>query len=1080
MLLSPAVWSVACDSVFTNGVQSHAHNGTVHLGYMSRVNGGSTILDTPNLTMTSTWQDQAGLCNGVICAASGNPTAISAPTVLSGSYIPENFLTGTGSNGVINVPQGVLQERPAGDYGSVTVQSNNGRLRFTSANTTYRMGGVSTQYRSVLELQPGDYWINGNLELGQEMTLRRLNGGGGPVRLYVNGNVTTEKIFIEGFASGQLMIYATGNISFGNETNIPGFVYARGNVTFTQNAVVSNGVYAPSFSTGNRMDLTYSEVDTNHFFGTFTADHQAVIKMQPGDYWFSGNLTFNEVTLERLNGASGPVRIFVSGNIDIRHAAKFNNFGPGQLLIYAAQNININSQQHVPAFIYAAGDIDIGFRSGVTGAISGRQVSVGQESVVTYVTPRNLGALCTDGVDIAYYALSHASAGVTCEAEPVLITAFGTDNNPVVPSAGTTAVLATDPLAGNWIGGAAYVFGGTESSFIKYLQQTTPAVLALLVTDGIASGSSAIAFADAGLRFDGLPIVPDSLVAGSTYPDARIRVIQTNTDTGACEVRVTGSMAVGLGYECLNPLICSGGQHFTVNGSGIPANNNGAASNFSSVTLNFDATGTASIPLSFSDVGHVRLHGQLDLPPQGNHPAITLSGSSADFVVRPHHFQVMRVYNASEENTDGTTGFAAAGENFGVIVQARNEGGGVTSNFGNEISPEGVTLRLGDLVSPAGGVPGALANQASFIRAGTSGEFTNEMVSWSEVGTINLNAHIADGSYLGTGDVVDAPDFVVGRFYPHHFSLTDSTVEDSCSDFTYLGHPAMTLSYKLEARSLQENVTTNYNSPAYAQTASINYVAEDANNGEDLGSRLTLENSTWSAGIFSVDTAGATFERKPHQTLPLPARAVDGPFNSLQFGLYLTGGDERLLKGKNMNPETSDDCTLNDTCTAIRLGSPRVARFGRVRLDDAFGPESVNLPVRFATEFWNGSFFAPATADGCTQIPRSAIAYPAGSIVVDANRTVALNGGSTQGHYADLQTDHIGFIEGNAGHFFSAPGTGTGSFTVDINLQALPWLRYDWNQNGDFDDDAALPAANIGFGQYRGHDRIIYWREVLE
>src|SRR5690606_13781418 len=134
----------------------------------------------------------------------------------------------------------------AGDYGTVNVQANNGRLRFTSVDATYRMRQVSTNYRSLLEMQPGDYWINGNLVLGQEMTLRRLNGSDGPVRLYVNGNVTTQRIFIEGFSPGQLMIYATGNISFGNDTNIPGFVYAQGNVSFTQNAVVSGGVYAPS------------------------------------------------------------------------------------------------------------------------------------------------------------------------------------------------------------------------------------------------------------------------------------------------------------------------------------------------------------------------------------------------------------------------------------------------------------------------------------------------------------------------------------------------------------------------------------------------------------------------------------------------------------------------------------------------------------------------------------------------------------------------------------------------------------------------------------------------------------------
>src|SRR5690606_13666455 len=97
----------------------------------------------------------------------------------------------------------------------------------------------------------------------------------------------------------------------------------------------------------------------------------------------------------------------------------------------------------------------------------------------------------------------------------------------------------------------------------------------------------------------------------------------------------------------------------------------------------------------------------------------------------------------------------------------------------------------------------------------------------------------------------------------------------------------------------------------------------------------------------------------------------------------------------------------------------------------------------------------------------------------DASRAVNLGGGSAIGQYANIDVNNVNFIDGNAGHFFTAPGV-TGSFPVNVDLTSLPWLRFDWNQDGDHNNNLALPPATISFQQYRGHDRIIYWREVFE
>jgi len=53
----------------------------------------------------------------------------------------------------------------------------------------------------------------------------------------------------------------------------------------------------------------------------------------------------------------------------------------------------------------------------------------------------------------------------------------------------------------------------------------------------------------------------------------------------------------------------------------------------------------------------------------------------------------------------------------------------------------------------------------------------------------------------------------------------------------------------------------------------------------------------------------------------------------------------------------------------------------------------------------------------------------------------------------------------------SAPGDGnTGQLDLRFNVDS--WLRYDWNGGGD-----VSPQGQVTFGRYRGHDRVIYWKE---
>ena len=67
-------------------------------------------------------------------------------------------------------------------------------------------------------------------------------------------------------------------------------------------------------------------------------------------------------------------------------------------------------------------------------------------------------------------------------------------------------------------------------------------------------------------------------------------------------------------------------------------------------------------------------------------------------------------------------------------------------------------------------------------------------------------------------------------------------------------------------------------------------------------------------------------------------------------------------------------------------------------------------------------------------------------------------------------------IAGNAGLSFSSPGAGnTGYINISCNFVSLPWLLFDWNNDGLQDNS---PTARVTFGVYRGIPKIIYFREV--
>ncbi len=720
----------------------------------------------------------------------------------------------------------------------------------------------------------------------------------------------------------------------------------------------------------------------------------------------------------------------------------------------------------------------------------------------------------------ASYAITNNATGITCAAEAVTITALNASGAAYVPPAGTVVTLTTNSTVATWVGGNTYTFGGTESAFTKYLQQTAPATVTIRATSATATTPTplpSITFADVGLKIaDNFSTNPPTRVVNqiSAVPgSAKLKVIRRDNNTGACVAQVgNGTRAVSLAYTCNNPTLCISGQSFTVNSVPISGNNNGAAITYSTVNLTF-TDGEAPLSIEYSDAGQVTLSGQLTLAASGFNPTITLTGTSDPFVVKPQTLTTYKITNLTNTDSPATTntgnGFVPAGDRFKVWVQALNAKGAITPNFGNETTSEkdNILLTASTLVYPTGGTLNPLTNSGSFSAATPTGTFANPGVQWNQVGSIKIRPALGDNDYLTAGNIINSSDgnVVAGRFYPENFYLASgATVKNGCDSygFSYMADPKIAISYNLRARTAGGITLTNYDNTDQTQSyaavmATATYSAENANSGNGnatFNSRMIVPAATWNDGVMSLNTATAYFNRANPD-------APDGPYLSLQLGLGITDIlDNRSLTGDSgltMNSTTIGTCVGVD-CNAIAIGSALNMRYGRLRLDDAFGPETANLPVSFYTEFWIGNRFVRNQDDGCTKILRSAIGYKAGNILSPANLTVVLDGGSTTGNttgnYGSMDATQVSFTGGDAQQFFSAPTSAAqGTFNITVDLTSYPWLRFDWNQTGTTPSsvNCSLPKTNttrdsdcdlrgrFGFGSYRGHDRVIYWREIF-
>jgi hypothetical protein len=727
--------------------------------------------------------------------------------------------------------------------------------------------------------------------------------------------------------------------------------------------------------------------------------------------------------------------------------------------------------------------------------------------------------LLVDNVEIQYtsvavcgasrLAITHDGAGIHCLAEPVTVRALDGSGNPV-SSYTRQITLDTQTGQGTWSllsgggtfadatpgdGRATYTYALADSGEASFLLSYSvgPPILDVdafdtaspTVRDDDTEGT--LTFSASGFTVTASPLsnppplsISDPIgtqTAGTTVALhlAAYGTTPTDPQCGVIE-SYTGAKTLQLWTTYVDP--GAGMRVPSVGGSAIGASEAGA------VPLGVAFTsGQAQLPAKYKDVGRIQIQmkdAAVSVPPGG------IRGATNPFVWRPAELAITAVLRATDgQPNPGTsvptgTVFVAAGAPFGIQAEVRDAEGDLTPSFGRESAPEGLRVTASTLVAPAGGRngsadDGAIANATAFGTTDQSGSptapgaFYGQSFAWDEVGAIRLRASIADGTYLGTGDVVGTESGTVGRFTPADFVLALNTPRFAAGctsgSFTYLGQP-----FGYEAGNAPEIRVT---AVAQAGTTTRNYA----------GSwwRITaasLGPPTYTAAVGALDTTG----------LPPADPVITDGGNGTGTLAYSSGSGLRLVRSTLAAPFDADlelaaDVIDLDAIAAsanptrfgqavsgsgIAFSGGKSVRFGRIAVGNAHGSELASLAMPLYAEYWNGIAFTPHAADsGCTSIPVGALSLAATPPGLPTTVSIASDPLSA----------------GEAGLGLSAPGQGNrGTVDVQANLGAggavVPWLRYDWpadGMDGIFDDD---PVGRATFGIFAGDDPVIFRREV--
>ena len=399
--------------------------------------------------------------------------------------------------------------------------------------------------------------------------------------------------------------------------------------------------------------------------------------------------------------------------------------------------------------------------------------------------------------------------------------------------------------------------------------------------------------------------------------------------------------------------------------------------------------------------------------------------SSDQFSVRPSAATLVTSANAAAPSITATPAFAA-GANFTLRATTAPTTYAGTLTLGAGVLTAQNTSQAA--TQQAGGAAGSLSATALVANAPAI------LATYSEVGY----AYLAPGAYrddtltavdAATGDcITDATNgnnladtlvggkygcsignklaVSLGRFYPDHFTLSVPSVKAFCAistpsvPFTYFGQDGFSTGFTMTAQNAGGATTQNYRG-VFAKFDTSNYAGYG-----------------FSAAVLPAGSA-----------LQSSATAPAGTFTD---GVALISARHQISRPTNPTVETLVLVKAAPTDGEVAAGTPTAVgidvrlRYGRLRLQNAYGSELLPLPIPLEAQYWDGINYVINTLDSCTVLPMSSI--------VMSNFTSALAACDTQITPTTAQTLVAGRLAA-PGLVLTRPGAGkTGSVDLAINV----------------------------------------------
>ncbi|MBL4765555.1 MAG: hypothetical protein JKX67_09815 [Colwellia sp.] len=668
---------------------------------------------------------------------------------------------------------------------------------------------------------------------------------------------------------------------------------------------------------------------------------------------------------------------------------------------------------------------------------------------------------CITPSQIDHFEITHDGQGLTCEGESVTIEACATSD---------CLTLSTEPVNLDFQADGATISSPTftgstrvnvnhiivETLTLSVVNTTITPDNALVCVNTSGGSSCDLDFVEAGfvLEINGVNDVESCDLTKSLL----IKAVKLSDNGVSCAPAFTGSQSLNFVFNYQNP--STGTKVPTLGITNMSAT---GVSQTRSVTFNGD--GEATLAIQYHDAGELSFSVS-ELVSSG----VTSATLSKEFY--PTKLVVSTALTSTD--SDGVI-TQVAGENFPISVIAQCQNGDPTPNYSPQsnsvlqlsVQQKEPITNTGTLT--IGSVDVGATNLATTIWADANQTTVNFNGKYSEVGIINLAAQ--DTNYLGNL-ISSARYSTLGRFIPDHFdvNITSNAFADTCiigtTDFTYIGQPFTYLNppeLLITAKNKSGATTKNYTERGYQKLIKTNiertFLSRDSiKNGADNASKMVVLAST-NVGGLEKDSAGAlkyTFDEDDTFTYTKNANSRVTPFQ-VDYDIVI----KTIQDSDSVNASAALDVSPSSD-----LVSPTgvYLRFGRWAVENTFGPETSDLPVPMAVQYYDGSNFITNTLDSCTNYHKDGLTLSNISLVPNG-----YDGSPATGVFSDGEINAL---------YLNATGAGNQG-KVKIIYTVPAWLQYHWTWNGvEAKVFGQNPTATATFGLFRGNDRIIYQREV--